>query len=526
MFAKNNIVMYKLMFVMIWVMHRQAVKLELLKVYDYLRFVPLDGSGEVDLLTDDSQYFLEREAIESDSYHQTIIYKPPQAGIVYYQEPDDFKIYYDFISSEFPLVYYVNSDSEDDLEENIGYADFINDENYSMNMDSFDKIKEYFMSFDFNGENKDEKAYLEKGNSHEFHVFEADDETTLDYSDITTEFANAFWLSATTEAGNVSAEYIKVDTYANFYKTALFRGMNKLNVILTKKLTEQDDLEAWNKTYTQLLSDVESVMETIESLCEEVEEEDDLEEEKNDLAGFLSEEDDQIFYKYYTEYLHLLALKLPLPAALYYKAKYQGYLFNPDDIADDLIERANDRLSGSNWDNHYFVNMVSQLNFDLLDLIFTDVNQGWRDSALFDTLESLYHKLVSILVKPIRQMEQLLATKYQVEDNQLDGFSFQLYFKNVLVNSHPNFVQFYAKFASRVSTLINQFYDENPDLIAKYKQNAGETNEDGKGKKAFTFQFYRMGLNGGNPNLPLETVELDEDFFNLVDGERRRLLMI
>ena len=67
------------------------------------------------------------------------------------------------------------------------------------------------------------------------------------------------------------------------------------------------------------------------------------------------------------------------------------YFTDADDKADGIIDEAKTRLSGSDWDNPYFVGILAQLDSEIYNATFTEVNEGWNHS-FGAALNAVYEK--------------------------------------------------------------------------------------------------------------------------------------
>lgn len=524
MFSKNYSAIYKLFLIVFFAVGKQANKIKLEKVYSNLLFVPLDGSETVNLLNKDSKFMMQRSTIINDSYFQTIFYFPPKPGIIYYQNPENHRIFYDFISSEFPFIYYHNSKSNIESVDSLKYKDFINDQTHAMDIWGFAEIQKYYASYEF--EDDADTEFLANGSSHEFHIFSTKQSETVDFSRVTTDFQNEFWRNARSSVANISVDLTTLDTYGEFFRSVIKKGMNKIDVIFKKKLTEQADLESWNSSYQEVLSDLTKTTLMVDLLCAPVKGQSDrLAIGKEALVNMFANDTNLIFNGLMVELKNLFSLDIPLTTALYYKAKFNAYFLDDVGLPDTLIENANKALANPNWDNHYFVNIISKLNYKLLSIIFADYNQIWVNSVVNKYIQAIYVKLEAMLMEPINKYKQLLIEKYQIQNDVFDSFNIQNYLRHRLIDAHPNFVKLSDVFAYNISRLINDFYKANSGLIEKYKQRPGLTNEAGTGNKAFTFQFYRVGLKEANPTKKLVQLQTGELFFDFSFDRRRRVLV-
>lgn len=495
-------------------------KLVMVDPYDDLFFISLDGSGEiVNFLDDDSKFTMKRTEIIGDAYYQVVYYIPESLGLIYHYDTDEQQFYYDLVGPNFPFYFYFNEQDMEDLEDEIDYAEFINDTNFQLSIESLDQINEYYKSFDFPDDSQDD--YEENGKGAEFHHFESDTEPDLDLDKITLRVADPNWLVMNPKVKNINIEYLTPEQYGMFYKNTLLAIVDSVDATIKSKLSKYNlGTAAWDKVYQTIISSLESVYSQVNAICSEIAEEDPLEQEKSDLAKLLGSDAVQTYQVELNAFNSLMDSPLPLGAALYYKAKYNIFFSGSARTADDIVESFNERMVTENWYKEFFMGSVSLMNFELLSSIFQHTNNDWINSSVGNYLNNIDWDLKKLIRDPVDNYLRN-ATGFDNEVDVLDGFDVERNTMHLLSSSHPYFVRFYMKFSENIDPEMLSFYEKNySSMIKNYKKETDGT-YNGKGSKAFVSQFYRVSLEVEDPEDAsfTESYVNSNDFFEYVEEE-------
>ena len=487
-----------------------ALKVNIKKAYQYLKFIPLNDSEEVQLINDDDSFFMQRTGIVHNMYFHLITYTPEDVGLVYYIDSSDSVVYFDFIGPEFPLVYYFNIDEKDDLINTCTFADFVNDETHEMELNSFEEIQDYFASFEFTQNSWSE--YIENGISHQFNYSDYEQEPIIGFEAITTDFRNVFFRQARESVKNLKFDLPKFNEFALYFKLEVLKKFNKLFSTLESKMADQASIDNFQNVIAKINIKLESIFEKVALICEPVVDDmDPLKREKQALILAFSSHYSHLFQNTLDEFDGLMEEDIPLTAAIYFKAKFKSHINRSTGFLNGWLSAANVSFEkNSDFDVNFFVNSISTLNLRILKFVFFEVNDAWKSNLANLYLQQFDQEIRQIMADLLDEDLQTLQLKEDGTD-LLDGFDFDSFYDDYLIDSHPYFNAFHEKFSEIINQKFYEFYFQESEFI----QNLKKTSSDPlTGGRALTNRLYWVNLKSSESPNYWNQKQMENDFFD------------
>lgn len=485
-------------------------------MFSVLKFVPIDKSGEIDLFTDNSVFRLSRSFLESDSYIQKVTINQPKSGIIYFQDPIDHTVYYDFITPFSPFYLYINTESAEKLSETCPYSQFINDTNFDREISGFSEISKYFKSYDFLEES--ESNYIDNGITPGLYKLKASKEVADAPLKMITQFDDEFWSKAKQNVKGISFKFKDHTSYPDFFQKIVDLNLDRMHQILNHPLTVGSEQQALNQKIQDIKSELNSFYDQIKEVVQPVNgDEDELEDPKLGLQMAYSEQAKKIFTDELNAFEENLKFEVSLPATLFYFAKSKANFEYITKTPDQLIDSANNALGKSSFSRMEFLNIVSKLNLDLLKIIFAKTNELWLKNDFMEILLDTQEALVTMVVTQLESFVQSNPTLNEAFGGSVDQLNFENFVSEFITKSHPFFVYFVTIFKGAIDPLIGEFFDKNTQLIKSFKQKVA-SKFDGSGPSGFTSKFYRLSFENNDPEYSFETEELVEpsEMFDIV----------
>jgi hypothetical protein len=485
----------KILFLVLFTLSINCRRLHLGNGYADVQFIPLSSGKTVQFTADKENFEMSRTRfIGGVQYLHEISYNPKRSGIIYVQKGDQF--YYDFISPEFPFIYFYKHEVAPDLKSTCPYAKFIKDKKHELELKGFDEIEDYYKGTRFNRES----SSLYRKKNYRTHLFyritlDSPDKLNVNLDLFTNNFREPYWINAGNLLKNMIVRLPDRSTYAGFYRSVIEKGFDIISDIYKESLGEES-LTKWNTEMAKIKGGLGQTYEMVDKLVEDLQEHDELEKEKEYLEEAFSDKALSIFNAAKESFETLLKYHLSLPTALYFFANSFGENNDRKTSALKETQKAIERMSKNELTEKTFVNNVSLLNFKLLQLMFGDLNHIWKKN-LEDYMNKIDWKLCWSFMDKIQTFYEGLP-EYQENQNVLRGFDAKDWIFELLVQSHPYFSKFYLQFNEIIRPVLEDFYQRETEKIEKYKDLSGDSYD--KGPAAFINEYYRVSLKTEHPN--------------------------
>jgi hypothetical protein len=455
--------------------------------------------------------------IHGSQFVHRIVYNPTGPGIIYVQRGEHFL--YDFIAPDFPFIYFFKHESSHNLASKCPYATFVEDEDHDMDLNSHQQIEDYYKDTKFTQASADQ--YMKKNfATHQFYGVKlaSSDPLDVDYSSFTNNFQDAYWVNAGNLVKDMSISLPNRSNYASFYMSIIEKGLAIITDIFQESLTAKS-LEKWSVEVDKIRQGLGASYEMVNKLVEDLVENDKLAEQKRLLGIVFSDSSISTFNDDKAQFEHLLGMGISLPSALYFYANSLGENSGLMTSAIKETRKAIDEFKKLELTEKTFVNVVSLLNFRLLQLMFGELNDLWQ-KTLKPYMNSIDWKLCWALIDKIEDFYENLP-EYKKDKDLLRGFNPKGWIFQMLVQSHPYFAQFYLHFNEVMRPVVGHFYSSESEKIQKYNDKSGDSYD--KGPAAFVNEYYRIALKEEDPNQKKGLLSItNEELFTL----KKRLLLI